>query len=99
MHTQCQRNFGKTDSTGHSISKLEYGFVRSKHGVFLSFCKDVLKAESVKTSWNEREVLVNSHCAESFVDFGTQKMGAFQNLSSTTWSWKKEYCVSPVRND
>jgi len=31
---------------------------------FLSFCKDVLKTESVKTSWNEREVLVNSHCAE-----------------------------------
>lgn len=91
MHTQRQRNFGTTDSRGHSISKLKYGFVRAKHRSFHSFCKDVrvLKRESVKTSWNEREVLVNSHRAQYFVVFGTQKKDAFQNLSSPTWSWKK----------
>jgi hypothetical protein len=62
------------NSAGHSISKLEYGFIRAKHKLYLSFCNNVLKTASVKTCWCQRIFTV----LNTFVIFGIQKWWHFQ---------------------
>jgi hypothetical protein len=88
-------NFVTTGSTGQSVSKFKYGFVRAKHRPFLSFCKDVLKAESVKTYLGMRGMYWWNLI---LVTFRTHKTDAFPNLGSPMWSSNKDYRVSTVWN-